>query len=244
MIPWPPFSVKMDITDVLYLTYMVPEKRLRPAVPDKIPFAMTCEEKTFLSLVIFHNKNVRVSFFPFIRFNYDQVNVRAYVRDPVTRQTAVFFLHSGITSQAVSFLTRLLKIPWPAMSLSIDAAYEKDRVKRYSAEGDWEGELHINIGEDHAHVQDYAPFRDVSGAVQFLVAPTVGFYAVSGGVIRFEVEHTGVTPSGNNAVSVVRFPMLEACAYMSGAELQHPHSALITPHAFFRVILPPTLIPA
>ncbi|MBP1748964.1 MAG: hypothetical protein H6Q52_1503 [Deltaproteobacteria bacterium] len=241
MVPVPPFSVKMDITDVLYLTYLVPEKRLRPAVPGTIPFAMTYEGNTFISLVVFHNLNVRTSFFPFVRFNYDQINVRTYIRDPVTGQTAVFFLHSGITSRVVSFITRLLKIPWPAMSLTIGAAYENDTVKNYSAEGDWAGEVHIHTGDDTGRDHDYAPFRDIKGATEFLTTPTVGFYAASGGVIRFEVEHASVMPSGSDAASV-RFPMLEALGYVTRAELQHPHSALITPHAFFRVMLPPRLI--
>ncbi len=205
----------MDITDVLYLTYMVPEMRLRPSVPDRIPFAMTYKGMTFISLVIFHSKNVRASLFPFIHFNYDQVNVRTYVRDPVTGQTAVLFLHSGITSQVVSFLTKLLKIPWPAMALTIDAAFENDRAKRYTADGNWGGDLHIDTGDTAGTGRDYEPFRDIAGAVQFLITPTVGFYTVSGGVIRFEVEHTSATLSGNDAVSV-RFPMLEAYGYLTG----------------------------
>ncbi|MHB8109874.1 MAG: DUF2071 domain-containing protein [Syntrophorhabdaceae bacterium] len=232
----------MDITDVLYLTYLIPEGRLRPAIPETIGFAMPFEGRTFISLVIFHNKNVQASFFPLIRFNYDQVNVRSYVRDPVTGETAVFFLHSGITSRVISSITKLLKIPWPAMSLAINAAYRNGTTDRYSAEGDWKGAFHIDVKDNEDRDHDYAPFRNAAGAIDFLTSPTVGFYAVSGGAIRFAVQHTSMMPSGSSVASV-RFPLLEELGFLTGEELQHPHSALITPHAFFRVMLPPEFIP-
>ncbi|MEN6615716.1 MAG: DUF2071 domain-containing protein [Syntrophorhabdus sp.] len=232
----------MDITDVLYLTYLVPESRLRPAVPEAIPFAMAHHGKTFLSLVIFHTKNARASFFPFLSFNYDQVNVRCYVRDPVGGQPAAFFLHSGITSRSVSCITRLLKIPWPAMSLSINATYRNETVNYYSAEGAWNSEFLIELKADAHHDHDYAPFTGASDTAECLTSPAIGFYKVSGGVIRFEVEHESIVPSGTNITSV-QFPLLEALGFLTKEEMRDPHSALVTPHAFFRVMLPPRMIP-
>ncbi len=241
MVRVPTFSVKLDITDVAYVTYLVPEERLRPAVPEKVPFAMTHEGKAFVSLVMFHNRNVRASFFPFIRFNYDQLNVRTYVRDPVTGKTVVLFLKSGITSRVMSFATKLLGIPWPAMSFEIHGSAEKNGVADYHAAGEWEGDVSIALREDPAGNHDYAPFRDMHEAVEFLVTPTAGLYAVPGGVTRFEVRHTFVVPSPGRAASV-SFPMLEALGYLTGEELQHPHNVLLTPHGLFRVFLPPEVI--
>lgn len=241
MVPLPRFSVKMDITDVSYLTYIVPEERLRPAVPEAIPFAMTHEGRTFVSLVIFHNKNVRASLFPFIRFNYDQLNVRTYISDPVTGKPAVLFLHSGITSRTMSFATKLMGIPWPVMSLGINATYQNDALTGYSAVGEWEGKVNVRLGESLSSDYDYTPFKNIKDAIEFLVTPTVGYYTVSGGAVRFEVQHTSVVPSGRCAASV-RFPMLEAHGYLTGEELQNPHNILVTPHAFFRVLLPPRFV--
>lgn len=138
MIPLPPFSVKLDILDVAYVTYLVPAERLRPAVPEKIAFAMTHEGKAFVSLVMFHNRNVRASLFPFIRFNYDQLNVRTYIIDPVTGKTAVLFLHSGITSGVMSFGTKLLGIPWPVISLGINGGQQNSQTG-YTVAGEWGG---------------------------------------------------------------------------------------------------------
>jgi hypothetical protein len=238
MIPLPPFSVKLDITDVAYVTYMVPAERLRPVVPKNIVLAMN-GGKAFLSLVLFHNRKVRASFFPFIRFNYDQMNVRTYITDPLTGKTAVLFLHSGITSATMSFATKFLGIPWPEISLAINAAHNHDRVA-YSAVGEWGGEVDIRLRESGGP-EDYTPFQDMKEAVEFLVTPTAGVYAVPEGVIRFEVQHTFVVPSAGSPVSI-HFPMLEKLGYLVNEEVRHPHNILITGHGFFRVLLPPKLI--
>lgn len=239
MIPLPPFSVKLDIVDVAYVTYLVPEGRLRRAVPEKIAFAMTHEGKAFVSLVMFHNRNVRASFFPFIRFNYDQLNVRTYIIDPVTGKTSVFFLHSGITSGIMSSATKLLGIPWPAISFGINGGQENSEGG-YSADGEWEGGITIKLQEAPGPA-NYTPFRNMKEAIEFLVTPTAGFYKAPGGAIRFEVQHTFVVPSAGR-VETVHFPMLEKLGYLGDDELQYPHNVLITRHGFFRVFLPPELI--
>ncbi len=240
MIPLPSFSVKLDIVDVAYVTYLVPEERLRPAVPENITFAMTHEGRAFVSLVMFHNRNVRASFFPFIRFNYDQLNVRTYIIDPVTGKTAVFFLHSGITSGIMSSATKLLGIPWPVISFGINGGQENSQGG-YSADGEWEGGIAIKL-QEVPEPDSYAPFRNMKEAIEFLVTPTAGFYKAPGGVTRFEVQHTFVVPSAGRAASV-HFPLLEKLGYLGSEELQHPHNVLITRHGFFRVFLPPELIP-
>lgn len=239
MVPVPPFSVKLDITDVAYVTYLVPEERLRPAVPEKVPFAATHGGRAFVSLVMFHNRNVRASFFPFIRFNYDQLNVRTYIVDPVTGRTAVFFLHSGITSGIMSSATKLLGIPWPVISLGINSGQENTEAG-YSADGEWEGGITIKLQET-PEPGNYMPFRDMKEAIEFLVTPTAGFYKAPGGVTRFEVQHTFLVPSAGRA-GTVHFPMLEKLGYLGSDELQRPHNVLITRHGFFRVFLPPALI--
>ena len=128
-------------------------------------------------------------------------------------------------------------MPWPVMTLAISAAHRNDRMTDYSAVGKWGGEVDIRFREN-PEPGDYTPFRSMKDAVEFLVTPTAGFYAVAGGVIRFEVQHTFVVPSAGSA-ACVRFPMLEEFGYLTNEELRHPHSVLVTPHGFFRVLLPP-----
>ncbi|HAX17592.1 MAG TPA: hypothetical protein DCY00_03225 [Actinobacteria bacterium] len=131
----PEFRVQMDIVDVLYLSCLIPERRLHPAVPEHIQFALKHEDKTIISLVIFHSKNVSSSFFPFLRFSYNQANIRTYVVDPVNGKPAVFFLKSSITSPFISFVTKLFKIPWQSVSMNLDVFWKNHTTCKYSVKG-------------------------------------------------------------------------------------------------------------
>jgi uncharacterized protein YqjF (DUF2071 family) len=191
----PPFTVQMDIHDVLYLSYLIPEKRLRPAIPDSMRFAVTSQDKTIVSLVMFHSRNVRASFFPFLRFDYDQANIRAYVLDPATGKPAVFFLRSGITSPLVAAITRILRIPWQSISMRLDVQHDNNPSYQYTVEGNWEGNFNIRLNESQNPLIDMEPFQTPEEAIHFLTSPTVGFYGASGGLVRFEVQHSAIKPS-------------------------------------------------
>ncbi|MBA4417954.1 MAG: hypothetical protein C0392_08600 [Syntrophus sp. (in: bacteria)] len=237
----PSFTVLMEIHDVLYLSYLIPEKRLRPAVPDTMPFAVTSQGKTIISLVIFHSRNVRASFFPFFRFDYDQANIRTYVLDPVTGKPAVFFLKSGITSPLIAAITRILGIPWQSVSMRLDVQRDNNSLYQYAARGDWEGDFNISLQEDRDTLADMEPFRTPEEAIHFLTSPSVGFYGSSGGVIRFEVQHSAIKPSMGK-ISAINFPLLIRSGLLTDGELWFPHSALIAPRGLFSVSMPPTRV--
>ena len=237
----PSFKVTMDIYDVLYLSYLIPEKRLRPAVPYNMPFAVTFQDKTLLSLVIFHSKNVRASFFPFLRFNYDQANIRTYVFDPITGKPAVFFLKSGITSPLIAAITKILRIPWQSISMCLDAPPDNSESYRYNAKGNWENLFNIRLTENQDHVMNMEPFQTREEATRFLTGPSMGFYGSSNGVIRFEVEHSAIRTSMGK-ISAIAFPLLVRSGFVTDEELWSPHSALIAPHGNFSVSMPPTKI--
>ena len=237
----PSFTVQMDIHDVLYLSYLIPEKRLRPAIPDNVPFAVTFQDKTIVSLVMFHSKNVRASFFPFFRFDYDQANIRTYVVDPITGKPAVFFLKSGITSPLIAAITRVLRIPWQSISMRLDVQHGNNGSYRYAVEGNWEGDFTIRLKENQDPLVDMEPFQTPEEATHFLTGPSVGVYRSSGGVIRFEVQHSAIEPSMGK-MSAIHFPVLVRSGLLTDEELWFPHSVLIAPHGLFSVSMPPTRI--
>jgi hypothetical protein len=237
----PSFRVQMDIHDVLYLSYLTPERRLRPAIPDNLHFAVTFQGKTIVSLVIFHSKNVRASFFPFFRFDYDQANIRTYVLDPITGKPAVFFLKSGITSPLIAAITRVMGIPWQSISMRLDIQHDNNPPYKYTAEGNWEGDFDIRLNENKDPLIDMEPFQAPEEATHFLTGPSVGFYGSSGGVIRFEVEHSVIRPSMGK-ISAIDFPVLVRSGLLTDEELWFPHSALIAPYGFFSVSMPPTRV--
>jgi hypothetical protein len=237
----PSFTVQMDIHDVLYLSYLIPEKRLRPAIPDSVRFAVTYQDKTIISLVIFHSKNVRASFFPSFRFGYDQANIRTYVLDPITGKPSVFFLKSGITSPLIAAITRILRIPWQCISMRLDVRHDNNPSYQYAAEGNWEGDFNIRLNKNQDSPLDVEPFQTFEEASHFITGPSVGFYGSPGGVIRFEVQHSAIKTSMGR-ISVIDFPMLVRSGLLTDGELWFPHSALIAPHGLFSVSMPPTRI--
>ncbi len=234
----PSFTVHLDIYDVLYLSYMVPITRLRPFVPDALNFAVTLEDTSIISLVVFRSRNVRVSLLPFLRFKYDQANIRTYVVDPTTGKPSVFFLKSGITSPLVSVATGVLGIPWQHISIRIDTEHRDNEPSIYAAQGNWDGAFSVCINKDRSFLIDMTPFQTPEEAIRFLTGPSVGFYKSSSGVIRFEVEHSAIKPS-MGTISAIHFPILTRMGLVTDDELPLSHSALVAPHGYFNVSMPP-----
>jgi uncharacterized protein YqjF (DUF2071 family) len=107
----PKLSVTMKLCDILYLSYLVPASRIRPFVPEILPMAYI-DDRVFISIVIFHSSGVRLVNLPFLRFDYNQINLRTYIKDPQTKNHGVYFFCSGITSATIFFLSRFLNLPW------------------------------------------------------------------------------------------------------------------------------------
>jgi hypothetical protein len=236
----PSFTVQMDIYDVLYLSYIIPEERLRPAVPDNIRLAAPIQGKAIISLVIFRSNNVTASLFPFIRFNYNQANLRTYVIDPSTGKNAVFFLKSGITSRFISVITNLLQIPWQSVSLCLDTGYDNERsFVHYAVEGHWQGPFNIILKANQDPVVNPKPFNALDEAIRFLTGPAVGFYNTSRGLIRFEVKHSEIKPAVG-VISAIHLPMLPLSGFITNEELWRPNSVLVAPDGRFTVYMPPT----
>ncbi|MEJ2740274.1 MAG: DUF2071 domain-containing protein [Dehalococcoidia bacterium] len=110
----------MLLNNVVYVSYMLPAKRILPLVPDKLSLALVDGEKAFLSIVILRCRDVHLASFPFPRFDYYQLNVRTYVIDPYTGNQAVYFLKSGVTALPISTATRVFGLSWQHIKLTVE----------------------------------------------------------------------------------------------------------------------------
>jgi len=235
----PSFTVKMDILDVIYLSYLIPEERLRSAVPTALNIASPVAGKAIISLVIFHSRNVRASIFPFLRFTYDQFNLRTYVTDPVTGSTAVFFLKSGITSRFIAAATNLLGIPWQPVSLHLGGSLsDRNTFVDQTITGYWENPFEITLNRNRYVDSDLQPFSSVQEAIHFLTGPAAGFYNTSGGLIRFQVKHSKIEPL-TGSISAINCPILSQSGLMTDEETRYPQSLFIAPEGHFTVYMPP-----
>ena len=53
-------------------------------MPSPLRLSQVDESRVYVSVVVMKNDRVRLNLFPFIWFNYDQINLRTYVVDPKT----------------------------------------------------------------------------------------------------------------------------------------------------------------
>lgn len=113
-------GVRMTLNNVLYISYAALAKKLRKLVPEPLELATKGNGMAFVSVVILRSTRVRLRLLPFLRFSYNQLNIRTYVIDPLSGQNTVYFLHSGVTSAFISRVTRISGIPWQFIDLNIN----------------------------------------------------------------------------------------------------------------------------
>jgi len=240
----PSFSVSMDISDVLYLSCLIPAPRVAPYIPKPLSPAPFADNKVFLSVVCFHSKNVKLAGLPFRKFSYNQINIRTYVTDPIKGKNGVLFLFSGINSSFISISTNILGFPWRNIPFALKTAREENgQYNQYHATGIWNGAIDIRIAEE--------PFSSVSPdqslnfreTVQHITSPALGFYNIRGSALCFKVNHTEIKPVTGKILHI-DFPFLTSSGLLTEAELTKPESILLADKGTFTIFLPPQKIKA
>ena len=220
-------TVKMDLEDLIYISYLVPSDRLRKTVPLVLPIASDGEGQVYVSFVAMKCKRVRLSGLRWPRFNYDQLNLRTYVSDPQTGAPAVYFLQSGVSISTVPLITRLLGIPWEKISFDLNMI----AGSLYQASGKWLGEIEFEIeSRNNEAVQE--------SIIHHLTGPMIGFIGDEGKLRRFKIGHRSlkVHPVVLNSI---RFPLPVSRGLIMENELQRPDNVLMVPKTEFTVYLPP-----
>ena len=232
------FCVKMTLRDVIYISYALPTRTLRPLVPDILPLATVEGDVAFISLVILRSTKVRLAAFPLLKFDYNQFNIRTYVVDPVSGRSSVYFIKSGITSRLISILTNIIGIPWQFIELETDMKMT-DGSRSISIHGDWEGpiSLRTQYNADAAVLPPF--FGDTKSAVDFLIRPLVGFAGDDRRLSRFTIQHPEVEPE-NWSLLELDCPLFQKLVTIE--DLKRPHSVFYLPTADFSIFLPPRRI--
>jgi uncharacterized protein YqjF (DUF2071 family) len=230
--------VRMTLRDVCYVSYALPSKILRSIVPKALQMATAGDDMAFISLVALRSTQVRLSTFPVFKFNYNQFNIRTYVIDPVSRQPAVYFIRSGVTSKFISILTRSIGIPWQHIGFNIDFRGPKE-VRSATISGDWEGRFSLKVQAKGNLRASPALFQDRKSAVDFLIRPLTGFAGNSQRLVRFNIQHPEVQPE-SWALEELDCPLFDKLAAIDNTKI--PHSVFYLPEADFTIFLPPKRI--
>ena len=234
--------VEMSLHHVLYISYLVPESRVRQLVPEQLQLAVIARNHVFVSVVILQSAGVRLSSLPFPKFTYNQINIRTYVLDPNSGQQAVFFLQSGVTSSVVSLLTRSIGIPWQHISAELEISTDKKgNYRSYRAGGIWGQPFSLVAEGTPEHPITIAPFRDVDKAISYLVRPLMGFFDQEGKTRGFRIWHPDVQPHGG-LIKQIHFPLLKTLNLIDESAISKPDSILLVPNAYFYIYMPPERI--
>jgi hypothetical protein len=229
----------MSLYHVLYVSYLVPESRVRKLVPEELPLAVVDPDHVFVSVVILQSAGVRLSSLPFPKFTYNQVNIRTYVLDPKSRQQAVFFLRSGVTSPVISLLTRSIGIPWQHISTELEISTDKGgNYQSYRAGGIWGQPFSVIAEGTPGYPTKIAPFEDANEAISYLVRPLMGFFGQKGKVRGFRIWHPEVQPHGG-LIKQIHFPLLKTLTLLDESAISKPDSILLVPNAYFYIYMPP-----
>ncbi len=234
----PGFTVSMGIYDVLYLSFLVPVERVLSYLPAPLQPAPFTEGKVFLSIVCFRSRDVKVGGIPFLKFAYDQINVRTYVRDPLTGKNGVLFIFSGIASRFIAFSVNALGFPWRNIAFRLKTDKGSDSFyNRYEAHGFWQGDIDLSISQGECDRPDSSPEE----TVRYITSPGIGFYNIKGRPLRFEVQHTEIKPRPVK-VRKMTFPLLLLNGLVTDEEYGSPDSALLADKGVFTVFLPPSRV--
>jgi len=232
--------VDMHLYDMLYVSYLIPVTRLERVIPASLLPAEAAPGKVFITLVIFRGKTSGAMMIPVPHIPFDQVNIRTYVIDPVTKKPAVYFIHCGISGAVITFLYRILsRMPVEHTNLSIHTVKESDGTySLYELSGLWHGKFVIRAHERARHVDTLEPFSSRHEAMVYLIDPLVGFYDVGGTMRRLEIFHKPLDPR-LCYVSEVEFPYLVNRSLVEADEILEPHNIMLVPYTPFRIYLPP-----
>jgi Uncharacterized conserved protein (COG2071) len=229
--------VRMTLQDVIYVTYALHARTLQPLVPKALKLAAVGDDVAFISLVVLRSTRVRLSSLPVFRFNYKQFNIRTYVIDPISKQPAVYFIRSGVTSRFISLATNALGIPWERIEIKTDFS-SAEEVRTVKISGDWEGYFSIKAQAEANSLTLPSYFQDRKSAVDFLIRPLIGFSGDSRRLVRFTIQHPEVQPESwvLEGLDCPLFTKLVAI------DTNNPHSVFYLPVADFSIYLPPKRI--
>jgi hypothetical protein len=131
MLEWlPPLPLRSDITDVVYVNYLVPASRLEPLVPPGLELQRlgATGEWALFTFLTYRHGGFGPAFAGPLRKAFGspvQSNWRIYVRDPVTKKEGIYFVTNAVSSVFHALGARVLAEGMP-MHLFARAEISRD----------------------------------------------------------------------------------------------------------------------
>ena len=249
-LPRPPLArlgARTTLRHFALITYALPPERLAPHVDtgrfEIETFPIGGRQLALLSAVPFLDVDFR---FPRLlscaRFGFGQTNHRLYVRERASGEPMVWFLGTTLGSAFVAVPRLLWRLPWHRARYRFDCEWDAAarRYRRYRIEiaSDWcAGEVELeDTGEPPGCL---AGFESLAQQVLVLTHPVAGaFHRLDGRLGGYSIWHP-VMALSRARPRRLRFALYERLGLLSPAEMEQPHSALLSPEVEFDIHLPP-----
>lgn len=130
----PELTMKSDITDVLYVNYLVPAERVAPLVPPGLQLQRLGPDGAyalFTFLTYRHGHFGYAVLGPLRRLcpSPIQTNWRIHVENPVTKHRGIYFVSNAITSTTYALFARLTTEGMPMHVTRGELAHREDRFR-------------------------------------------------------------------------------------------------------------------
>ena len=239
------WSAHTTLDHFALINYALPAERLRPHIPERFDIPtldVDGEQRAFISAVPFIDRDFHFpNVSPSPRYQFGQINYRAYIIDKHSGEDVVWFFGTVLGSYWYNIPRRLWKMPWHRGDF--DTQFATNRMGNYQTY-----QIHINSswGKARIELKDTAEavtvgegFESVGHMKLFLTHPVEGFYYRTNGKIgTYRIWHPEMMLT-NGEAEFLYFQPFEDLKLLSKEEMRHPHSVFICPEIFFKVELPP-----
>lgn len=229
--------IEMILHNVIYLSYRLPHDMIRPLVPAPLPLAVIDKDTVFISIVLLTSRAVHPTIIPLPRFNYEQVNIRTYVRDPQSGENGVYFLNSAVSSGFISSITKSIGLIWEYRIINRTETVGTDGDVTININGSWHEDFAVEVNSDAYENPVYSPFNSGQEAADYLIRPLMGFFGDSRSLKRLRIWHPPVEPVSIKLISI-EFPLQRMLQLEHQIDLSIPHSVFLIKNAGFYIYLP------
>lgn len=241
-------DIVSELRHFALITYAVPKERLAPHIPERFEiteFWIDGERRALLSVVPFLDADFHFQSVPWARCRFAQTNHRVYVTDRSTGEPAVWFFGTTLGSHVVHLARWIWRIPWHHARYVVDCDYDAERSRyrsfRYRIDSSWcSGRIDLEDTGQPMRLSD--GFTSIEHMTLVLTHPIEGFFRrTDGRVGTYSVSHD-VIPSTVAQPKDLYFALYERLGIMTPADMQHPHSVLVSPRTVFSIHMPPRAI--
>ncbi|MCB1143273.1 MAG: DUF2071 domain-containing protein [Leptospiraceae bacterium] len=240
------WDVKTTLANFCILTYSVLPENLSRYLPEQFePVKITDKsgrESSLISVVPFLDLDFHYKSFPFLKFNFGQINFRAYIRNRITKEHSVWFFGTLLDSILVNIPRYKWKLPWHNGRIRFEVEWDSNLSKfsnyKVEAESKWTG-ANLELEDSGEIVKSLDGFRDLETGLVILTHPLKGYFYRRDGVLgSYSIWHEKMNPSLGRAKKI-EIPLLNSLGLVSMEDQNHPHSILFQRNIDFNVYLPP-----